>query len=324
MYYNRTLSDSFSKLIKPGGDLRWLFDLVKQHRELDFLTGRNNAGEWISVYRGLGRLIRIRPTSNTNEIKIDANIAYQELVPSLFGRKGTNENFSVKLLNLVQKVAESPRFFSDYNNEKEGYYQNEFSRQFGICGNPNDEFVVIDKEAVIGYEDQEEKNSNLIPLQNSYQVLLKVLSQSNPKRYGKNTDKKATGNELDFIALSKDGIILLIEFKHWKYPSGVYLSPFQIGGYYDLWSDFPISNLYRSVIQMATQKQEVGLINPDWKVPEPNGITPVLIISEYNYKSSAKTKFDEVLKFMRSRKGSSFLENIRTYNYTLQDGLTPW
>jgi len=324
MYYNRTLSESLAKLLKPNGDLRWLFNLVKQHHELDFLTGKNNTGEWISVYRGLGRLLRIRPTNNPNEIKIDAHPAYQELFPSLYGSKVINENFSNKLLDLVQRVAESPKFFSQYNNKKEGYYQNEFSIRYGICGKPDDEFVILDKEAVIGYENQEEKNSILIPIQEGYQVLLKILSQSNPKRYGKNTRKKATGNELDFIALKKNGDILLIEFKDGKNPSGIYLSPFQIGGYYDLWSDFPKLSLKISISQLADQKQEIGLINPDWKMPKPKRIIPILIISDYNYKSSAKQKYEEVMDFVRARKGESFLANIKTYNYTTENGLRSW
>lgn len=324
MYYNRALSKSFADLLAPSGDLRWLFDLVKQHPELDFLTGSNKSGDWISVYRGLGRLLRIRPTSNPNEIKIDAHPAYQEFDPSIYGCKGTNEDFSAKLLDLVQKVSESQNFFSHYNNKKEGYYQNSFSRRYGICGKPDDEFVILDKEAVIGYEDQAEKDSILIPIQDSYQNLLNDLSQADPSKFGKNEGKKATGNELDFIALNKDGEILLIEFKHWENPSGVYLSPLQIGGYYDLWTGYPFKSLKDSILQLAEQKQEIGLINPEWKIPEPKRIIPVLIISEYNYNSSAKLKFDEVLNFSRSRKGNSFLGGIQTYNFTTQDGLIPW
>lgn len=324
MYYNRALSKSFADLLAPDGDLRWLFDLVKQHPELDFLTGKNNTEEWISVYRGLGRLLRIRPTSNPDEIKIDAHPAYQELDPSLYGRKTTNENFSTKLLDLVKKVSDNQRFFSHYNNKKEGYYQNAFSRQYGICGNPNDEFVILDKEAVIGYENQKEKDSILKPIQDDYQALLRDLSQSSNKRYGKNTNKKATGNELDFIALSKNGDILLIEFKDGKNPSGIYLSPFQIGGYYDLWSGFPKLSLKISLERLAIQKQEIGLINPGWKIPKPNRIIPVLIISDYNYKSTAKKKFEEVMDHLRYWKHTSVLKDLQTYNFTLQDGLTPW
>ena len=326
MYYNRTLTGSFANLLKPNGDLRWLFDLVKLHQELDFLTGSNKSGYWISVYRGLGRLLRIRPTSNPKEIKIDAHPAYEELDPSLYGRKGTNENFSTKFIDLVKKVSENQKFFSHYNNKKEGYYQNAFSRRYGICGKADDEFVILDKEAVIGYENQAEKDSILLPIQQDYQALLKDLSQSysQSNRYGKNTRKKATGNELDFIALNKNGDILLIEFKDGKNPSGIYLSPFQIGGYYDLWTGFPKLPLKISLERLAKQKQEIGLINPDWKIPKPNRIIPVLIISEYNYKSTAKKKFEEVMDHLRYWKGTSVLKDLQTYNFSLQDGLTPW
>ena len=53
MYYNRTISNSFSGLIEKGGKLRWLFDFVKNTKELDFLIGKNKETESISVYRGL-------------------------------------------------------------------------------------------------------------------------------------------------------------------------------------------------------------------------------------------------------------------------------
>ena len=53
MYYNRTLSKELSALLETGGELRWLFDFVKNHPDLDFLVGKNNSKEWLSVYRGL-------------------------------------------------------------------------------------------------------------------------------------------------------------------------------------------------------------------------------------------------------------------------------
>jgi hypothetical protein len=49
-----------------------------------------------------------------------------------------------------------------------------------------------------------------------------------------------------------------------------------------------------------------------------------LIISEFNYKSSAKLKFDEILEFTRKLNGKDFLNNLQTYNYTLENGLLEW
>ena len=37
MYYNRTISNSFSELIEKNGKLSWLYDFVKTRDDLDFL-----------------------------------------------------------------------------------------------------------------------------------------------------------------------------------------------------------------------------------------------------------------------------------------------
>ena len=223
-------------------------------------------------------------------------------------------------------VSNNSRFNGYYNNKKEGYYQNELSRKYGICGNPEDEYVIIDKEAVIGYENQQEKNSLLSPLQTNYKGILKKLSISNSKKFGKNREKRSVGNELDFLALDSHGDILLIEFKHGSGSNteGIYLSPIQIGAYFDLWNQFPRSELEISISEMLIQKKKIGLINPSWNLPNLRNIVPVLIISNYNYKSSAKKKYQEVLEFVRTSKGEAFLSNMRTYNYTTEKGLFPW
>lgn len=325
VYYNRTLSDSFAKLIKPPGKLRWLFDLVHKRSDFDFLIGRNNSKEWISVYRGTSRLVTIIKTREDNLIKIDGADAYKDLMPELYGKRNTSNNFKDDLLSLTDIVANNSSFDRYYNNKKEGYYQNELSRKYGICGTPEDDFVIIDKEAVIGYENQHEKNSILAPLQAHYKGIIKELSESNPKRFGKDLEKrKSVGNELDFVALDKQGNILLIEFKDGSSAAGVYLSPFQIGAYFDLCKLLPRTALDNAIKEMFDQKKKIGLINSDWNMPVLGNIVPVLIISNYNYKSKSKQKYQEVMDFIRARKEKPYLKNIRTYNYTSENGLVPW
>jgi len=87
---------------------------------------------------------------------------------------------------------------------------------------------------------------------------------------------------------------------------------------------FPRKELEKSIKEMIMQKKKIGLIYPKWKTPEIKEIIPVLIISEYNYKSSAKRKFQEVLAFMKKRKGAAFLKNLKTYNYTTESGILDW
>lgn len=324
MYYNRTISTGLSKLLENGGELRWLFDFVKNHKELDFLIGKNNSKEWVSIYRGLTRIVSIS-SKNNSSIIIDADVKYKNISPNLYGEKNVNDNFKNEIENLITQIEQNNQFDRYYKNKKEGYYQNELSKIFGICGTANIDFVIIDKEAVIGYSDQAEKDSLLGNIQQKYKQLQRKISILNPERYGKDLGKKAIGNELDFLALDKDGNILLIEYKHGTNTSGIYLSPLQIGMYNDIFTSFPKKELESAVFEMLEQKQKIGLINPNWKKPNIiKDIIPVLIISEFNYKSSAKTKFNEILQFTRKQLGASFLKNLQTFNFTMKNGLSNW
>lgn len=324
VYYNRTISPETSKLIEPDGALSWLCKFVKNHKELDFLIGRNNAIEWISVYRGLARIFTIRPTKDPDIIEIIANDRYRKMSDFLYGTRSVYENFEKDIGRLIDKIEHDYKFDRYYKNIKEGFFQNELSRRYGICSTTYEDFVIIDKEAVIGYSNQNEKDMIFGEIQKQYKQLQKEISILNPGRYGRNLEKKAIGNELDFLALDKLGNVLLIEYKHGTNTSGIYLSPMQIGLYYDIFTTYPLKELQHAVFDMLNQKQKIGLINPDWSKPEGiREIIPVLIISEFNYRSSAKEKLNEILGITRNKFGSGFLKNLQIFNYTLQNGLTP-
>lgn len=325
-YYDRTLTSSFSQLIETSGRLRWLFDFVKKQNDLDFLIGKNNTKEWISVYRGLSRLITISKSRTPDTIKINGADAYKIIEPDLYGNEiPITKNFEPLLFDLLEEVRKDKKFDRYYNNKKEGYYQNELSRKYGINGNSNSEFVIVDKEAVIGYENKKCKADLFGQYQKKYKELQKEISIINHIRYGKDLEKKAIGNELDFIAVDKTGNILLIEYKHGTNTSGIYLSPLQIGLYYDLFTNFDKEKLKESILSQLKQKQAIGLVNPDWEIPEKlNDIVPILIISECNYGSSTKTKYHEIMDICRNKLENDFINNIKTYNYTSSNGLTTW
>jgi hypothetical protein len=325
MNYNRSISKEFSKLLEDGGKLRWLFDFVKNHNELDFLIVKNKSKtiERISIYRGLTKIITLRLNADT--IHIDAAHSYKKIFPNLYGKKSINDNYQNDIEKLIALIANNSQFDRYYKNKKEGYYQNELSRKYGICGSVNDDFVIIDKEAVIGYSNQKEKDKLLGDIQKKYKQLQKDISSHNPERYGSNLENNSIGNKPDFLALDKDGNILLIEYKHGTNTAGIYLSPLQIGMYYEIFDNYPKKDLECAVFEMLVQKQKIGLINPDWSKPDRiKDIIPVLIISEFNYKSGAKIRFDEILQFTRERHGAGFLNNLQTYNYTSQNGLANW
>ena len=329
MYYDRTL-EKLAYLIEKDGPLRWLFDYVKNNEELDFLVGKNNQKEWISVYRGLSRILTILLCREAGKVRVDAADAYKSLAAKnridIYGKKEASDLVIGELNNLVENVKNNPKFNRYYQNKKEGYYQNILSRKYGLCGAPNDEFAIIDKEAVIGYASEKERAIEYSFFRARYKNLLKVISAKDPQRYGSNLSKKPIGNEVDFLALDKNGNLLIIEYKHGTNTSGVYLSPIQIGLYYDLYTDFYSKKieLFRdSIFSMLQQKQEIGLINPSW--PKPRGVNnliPVLIISEFNKDRAAQDNFLGVMNIARKELGNQmFLKNLRIYDYTSDTGL---
>jgi hypothetical protein len=325
MYYDRTISDEFENLILENGGLRWLIDYVKSTEDIDFLIGKNNNIEWISLYRGLSRILRISKNPRVQDlgrIKLDADKAYMELMPVLYNNN-INTNFESNLENLLQRVRVNDRFKSYYNNKKEGYYQNQISRRYGIDGLKDDPFVIIDKESVIGFQDNIEKDRIITPLKSPYKELQADISRIDSKRYGKDLQKKSVGNELDFVALDKNGNILLIELKDSSNTSGIYLSPIEIGMYSDLFSFYKKYKekerenlLIESISEMLKQKQSIGLINPEWKPKEITGkIIPWLVISNHKPSSSAGIKFNEIIKIAREREGyNDFLSDIKVFN----------
>lgn len=330
MYYDRTLSDDFASLIEANGKLRWLFDFVACNDDLDFQIGKNKSTEWISIYRGLSRILKIEPYKRSDSLKLSAAKAYEKIDKEfnfkIYGKYNPSRNFEIELKKISELIASDDKYNRYYNNKKEGYFQNILSRKYGICGTADDEFVIVDKEAVVGYENKEEKDKEFGKYQIKYKELQRLISKWDPIRYGKNLNDKAIGNELDFLALDKSGNVLLIEYKHGSNTSGIYLSPLQIGLYYDIFTDFRKNDpngFNRVIISMLTQKQRVGLINPSWKIPpDLKDITPVLIISNFNYRSSAKEKFHEIITKVRDiTQDINFLLNLQVYNFLEGDGL---
>lgn len=323
MYYNRTIQEDFAKTLMVGGQLRWLFDYVKNHPDLDILTVKNKDNEFINIYRGLTRIMQIQKTNDANQVKVEADPTYKDLCPSAFGRKAIS-NISTQPIELIrkyrEKLGDKDRY---YGNKKEGYYQNKLSREFGICSGADSEFVIIDKEVVAGYEDENEKNQLFLPIRDEYKKLQSKISEINPKRYGKNLEKKPIGNELDFLAITKEGDLLLIEYKDGSSTSGIYLSPLQIGLYFDIFKLLSAKiNLNQAITGMLEQKQRIELINPNWKGLKFSGkIIPALVISNPKHQGSAYEKFYEILDICRKEKSPEFLKDLRIYTYTSSEGL---
>ena len=323
MYYKRLISEELKCLLIDGGELHWLFNLVKGRDELDFLIGANNSKQWISVYCGTTSLLDI--TFSGGLVRISAHKKYINLAQNnslnIYGYKETTKlNFGDDFVQFLSFLHQNNHLKRHYGNKKEGYFQNLFSRQFGILSNGSEDFVVIDKEAVVGYKNMQVKANYFDKQRKKFKAIKQHLSEFDAKRYGSNIGKEALGNELDFLAVNRDGKVLLIEFKHGSSTKGIYLSPIQIGLYYSIFQDYIHhyrQNFIDDIGEMIKQKKDLKMISQDFPEVTPSGeIVPLLIIAKYNPRSSALDSFCNVLEICRKKlKVNSFLSNLEVYEY---------
>ena len=331
MYYRRVISDKLMKLLLVRGGLHWLYQLVKEREDLDFLIGANKSKQWIYVYRGTTRLLDI--TEKRGLVNVSANRKYLDLAErnnlNIYSLRQTLDlNFKDDFIRLISCLSQDKKLDKHYVNKKEGYFQNLFSRQFGVCAKGTEDFVVIDKEAVIGFKNKATKEKYFGEQRKRFMEINRCLSELDPKRYGSKLSGKSLGNELDFLAINRSGDILLIEFKHGSSTKGIYLSPIQIGLYFSLFQDYLThhrQDCIRNIEDMVKQKKDMGFVPKNFPTVPLNGrIVPMLIIAEHNPRSSAMDKFKDVLKICRKGlQEDAFLSDLKICSYNENGQITP-
>ena len=258
MYYERSMKIDLEKSILKNYE--WLIDEVIKRPELDFQTGSNISDSWFSVYRGTGRILTINTSG-----KIFADPKYIGLCSDFYkkpDRKGLNI-----LLSKINNDSSLGRYYIDAKGrKKEGYYQNLISRRYSLFCQAEDDFIIIDKEFVLGYCDDNIKNVIPKPVKDKYDEIIHSLSQ----KYAYCKNIKQPGTECDFVGLTRSGDILLLELKRYEDTTKIYLSPIQAGKYDDLTTEY-VKRFYddfcHNVLDMVAQKIRMGILKPKWEIP---------------------------------------------------------
>ena len=269
MYYNRIVGQRI--VDKINKDYQWLIKYVENNPELDFQTGSNKQSTWFSVYRGTGRIFTISTGFTArSSIKVWAADAYLDLQPSFYdnpSEKGFEE--------LLIKIRNNPyfdRYYADNGNKnkREGYYQNLISmKRYSLFCQSEDEFVIVDKEFVLGYSDQTTKDNLCKPIDDEYKKIIDDLNNGNEVPH---KGLKSSGSECDFVGLCKNGDIILLELKRKEDNEKIMLSPLQVskyGKYLQLYMGKNSERLERDIIDMTKQKiNDLHILKPKWNIPE--------------------------------------------------------
>lgn len=251
VYYDRTMAEAVVELLK--GKLNWMIEYVYKHEELDFQTGDS----WFSIYKGTSRIFTVKSNQT-----MYADPKYIELMPEFY-ESPTIERFDALLEKIANTKSLARYYVGNDGKKKEGYYQNLISRRYTLHCVLEDDFIVVDKEFVLGYKDVEKKKEWQSAPKEWLRSKIELAKNSNIPGI-----IKEPGTECDFVGITKDGDLLLMELKRHEDTPKIYLSPLQIGHYDELTRKFMeeyYDDLSSSVIRMLRQKINLGLIKPAWQ-----------------------------------------------------------
>ena len=256
-YYDRTMDDSFiSKVLK---DYPWLINFVKKTPELDFQTGHDpkQKRSWFSVYRGTGRVLTF--ASRRNGYKIDAADAYKRIAPIVFFEHPTEDSF-VEYLSNIREAPNLQRYYESDKGKREGFYQNLIGRRYTFNTKAEDDFIIIDKEMVVGFKDEVTKTAWNKDIISNIEALIRNLRRDYKGRLPR--DISSTYGEFDFLAMTWDGDIIIMELKQ-DDPQKTYLSPIQVRFYDEQFHKLLKENkdISANIMRMVQKKIDLGIIN---------------------------------------------------------------
>ncbi len=257
-------------------------------------------GDRLMFYHGTTALLTIQFDPATNCLRCSAANAYagasrfQELMQTWPESEWSR---SLDVISEYLSSAMSVANDGDYRNRAEGYWQNRLSLAFGPQWCPGMDWLIIDREAVVGFMNSAEKQQLLDPIQQKYQSIRDQLRAQDARIWGEPSRRKF-GDECDFLALGPAGELFCIELKHGSNASGIYWGCLQVTVYRDLFEQ-ALGQITEEIKALVQQKIQLGLLPPQATRRLPEGsfrtVQPILAIAEPNDRSSCWDRLQEVM-----------------------------
>jgi len=172
---------------------------------------------------------------------------------------------TLRVCDYLAKLIAHPTAIHRKFYQKEGFWSNRLSIEFGRLWRPGMDWLIIDREAVLGFDSKERKDS-FYEFKLQTQRIKSNLQAYDPKLWGTPREpakrKSTFGDELDFLAIGPDKQLLCIELKHGSYTSGIYWGPLQASVYRDAYSR-QLDNITAGIKNLVEQKVGLGLLPPE-------------------------------------------------------------
>jgi hypothetical protein len=303
MRYDRKLSDDCCDWLGPSGPLSFLLSDFRLWALEDrfALDVQFRPGNELKYYHGTTALLTVRLNPRTPVMALSADKAYSDAK----GYARVCRTWS--LADAAELESLLPAYFQSgvelakdryYRNRKEGFWQNRLALAFGPEWNRDREWLILDREAVIGFPSDAERAAIQNPICQTYLAVREHLQGEDPKAFGQ-PDSKSLGNEVDFLGLGRRGELLCIELKHGSNASGIYWGPLQVAVYRDIFKR-AIGEAADDIHQLLLQKIRLGLLPREaeerWPAGGPSEVVPILAVAMPNDASECWRLLDRVMR----------------------------
>lgn len=257
MRYARALDSGLIGYLKPGGllgflggDYQVLWNSQADPFALDCHLRENNQ---LMYYHGSTCLLTAKFYSNqTIGFRIDK--AYSSLWQAelLLNRRWPFSDPCLKgaCQQYIGAVMPTARCHY-YRSHKEGYWQSLISVYCGLNWNPALEWLVVDREAVIGFDTGAQRDQYYRTCRHRYSPYCNQQGWSRTARYG---------DELDLLAIGPKCELICIELKYGGCNADkIYYGPIQASIYRDAF-DGALPKIESDILEMVRQRIQIGLL----------------------------------------------------------------
>lgn len=301
--FERSVQPNISRLIETGGPLQFLVTSLKQllPSEPYAFDVQIRPANVIQIYHGTTSLLYIR--LNGIEARCEAASTYRQSDEFGFLRSWKlnelhGESFEPSLCRyLVAAAQQAGRRY--YSNRKEGYWQNRLVHSYGREWTAEKDWLIVDREAVLSFENGLKQKEFYSPHKNRYLDVRRTLRLENPTLWGTHQESDNLGDELDLLAIDRDGDLVCIELKHGSDAAGVYWGPLQAAVYRDCFQA-AVKSISSDVKMLIHQKISMGLLpeSVESRLPSDGfkSAKAILLVAEPNIKSSCWTRIRELFE----------------------------
>ncbi len=302
--YDRALSERVVPSLLPGGAYHFLV-AEKPVDDLNAVDIQLRERNKLTYYHGTTRVltVQLRCGSGGVEARAHAAAAYGEHPGSRdayatlmrWWPTAKADAFRAAFLAYLPAAIAAAKNRDD-RTEQAGGWQNRLCVRYGRQWTPADEWLIIDRECVVGFNNAQEQRAYYDGTRAAYQAVKRELQRSAPDVWAR-PDNASLSDELDLLAIGPSRDLLTIALAHGSDVQGICWGPLRAGLHHRAF-DSVIGAIRDSLRTLVRQKVALGLLPTAAGDRVADGsllrVEPVLAITDLNEGRTCWQKMDLV------------------------------